>query len=152
ADLAPASWQVTNGNIDLVSAGVEVHSVPDASGSVKPQPCLVLRGQCPPGTAYRLRTRGLRIEGEDERCYRTHGQFVLRQWPVSVEDVEQSLDSVELISIDQFKLDAQTSGGHVVFPSSKGTEGSRAAVSNATDRVSGQGKKDLAVTYAGAQS
>ncbi len=115
ADLAPARWQLSSGTIELLSATIETHTVPDETGSQRPQPCLVLRGSCPPGMAYRLRTVGLTVAGQDEQCFTRLGRFTLRQWPVSEEDVQRALQAVQLISIDQFKLEASLNGGQIQF-------------------------------------
>lgn len=114
-DLAPAAWNMSSGPVRIESATIETHDVPVADGSVIPQPCLVLRGRCPPGTCYRLRTEGLAAAGHDERCFQDVGQFTFRQWPVTRQDVKRSLSRVELISVEQFRLDAERSGYKATF-------------------------------------
>ncbi|MEZ6092178.1 MAG: hypothetical protein R3C05_30090 [Pirellulaceae bacterium] len=114
-DLAPASWQLSEGAVYLKSAAIETHHVADATGRITAQPCLVLRGSGPVGVPLRLRTVGLKIEGEDEQCFSELGQFTLRQWPVTQEQAERSLQGVQLISIAQFKLNCERVGAKVVF-------------------------------------
>ncbi|QDV69960.1 hypothetical protein Poly24_36790 [Rosistilla carotiformis] len=114
-DLAPASWQLSEGEVRLKSAAIETHTVADRSGTLTPQSCLVLRGSGPRSMALRLRTRGLAFEGQDEQCFTTLGEFTLRQWPVTGDDVQRSLQSVELILVDQVKSDTERAGGKVIF-------------------------------------
>ncbi len=120
-DLAPASWDLSSGQVRIDSATIETHDVPIADGSVNPQPCLVLRGSCPPGTCYRLRTEGLTAAGQDERSFQDVGQFTFRQWPVTRAEVKRSLSRVELISVEQFRLDAERSGNKATFAPSGST-------------------------------
>ena len=115
ADLAPARWHLSDGEVQLDSAAVETHAVPNRHGAVKPQPCLVLRGSGPLGDCYRLRTKGVTFEGRDEQCYTRLGQFTLRLWPVTEADAERTLQAVELISMEQFKRDALRVGGTAVL-------------------------------------
>lgn len=115
-DLAPATWSVSSGEIGLDSALIETHSVPTRDGSMQRQPCLVLRGRCPQGTRYRLRTDGLEAEGQDEQFFSELGQFTFRQWPVTEADVKRSLKQVQLISVEQFQLDTEQTGGNTMFP------------------------------------
>lgn len=114
-DLAPANWQLSEGEIQLKSATIETHDVADRSGNLQPQPCLVLRGSGPRSIAFRMRTRGLAFEGQDEQCFTELGQFTLRQWPVTQADVERSLQAVELILVDQVQRDTERSGGKLIF-------------------------------------
>jgi len=64
---------------------------------------------------YFLRTEGLHFDGFDEQYYRELGQYTLRQWPVTNDQVAQSLSAVHLISIEQFKESAESCGGLVTF-------------------------------------
>ncbi|QEG40656.1 vWA domain-containing protein [Roseimaritima ulvae] len=137
-DLAPAKWQLSSGPIHLLSAKIETHTVPDDTGTPRPQPCLVLRGRCPPGMSYRLRTVGLAATGQDEQCFTALGRFTLRQWPVSEEQVQQALQAVQLISVDQFKLEASLSGGQIQFGQPDGHGQPTAATSAANVRLRGQ--------------
>ena len=120
-DLAAAAWDLSSGQVRIDSATIETHDVPVADGSVKPQPCLVLRGSCPPGTCYRLRTEGLAVAGQDERSFQDVGQFTFRQWPVTRADIERSLSRVDLISVEQFRLDAERAGNEATFAPSGST-------------------------------
>lgn len=138
ADLAPAKWQLSSGTIQLLSAGIETHTVPDSTGNHRPQPCLVLRGSCPSGMAYRLRTVGLAAAGQDEQCFTQLGRFTLRQWPVTEEDVQRALQAVELISVDQFKLEASLSGGQIQFGQPRLEQPQTAARSNRNFRLQRQ--------------
>ncbi|QDV13776.1 hypothetical protein CA51_36670 [Rosistilla oblonga] len=114
-DLAPASWQLSEGEVRLKSATIETHDVADRSGALHPQPCLVLRGSGPRRMAFRVRTSGLAFEGQDEQCFTELGEFTLRQWPVTSEDVERTLQSVELILVDRVNSNAERAGGKVIF-------------------------------------
>ena len=118
ADLAPARIQVSGGDVRLISASIEDHSVVGRRGNTEALPCLVLRAEVPVGSVHFLRTEGLFFEGFDEQHYRDLGQYTLRLWPVTTEQIEQSLNAIHLISIEDFKRAAEQSGGVVTFESS----------------------------------
>lgn len=115
ADLAPQQIQVSGGNVRLLSASIENHSVVDSHGETELLPCLVLRSDMPAGSVHFLRTEGLFFEGFDEQHYRELGQYTLRLWPVTAEQVNKSLNAVHLISIEDFKRSAEQNGGVVTF-------------------------------------
>lgn len=112
-DLAPAQWQLSEGTVRLLSAAIETHRVPNAQGQETLQSCLVLRAAGPIDHLYRLRTVGIDPAGQDEQFFTRLGQVTLRQWPITESDVEQALQRVELISVDQFRLDCQREGGQL---------------------------------------
>jgi hypothetical protein len=114
-DLAPASWQLGEGTVHLRSAAIETHAVPDETGALRDQPCFVLRGAGPPGNVFRFRTVGLNATGQDEQCFTGLGEWTLRQWPVTQAMAEAALHAVELISVDQFRRDAERAGGRLQF-------------------------------------
>jgi hypothetical protein len=115
SDIAPAKIQVSGGNVSLLSASIETHPVVDQGGDTKALPCLVLRAEMPSGSIHLLRTEGLFFEGFDEQYYRELGQYTLRLWPVTMEQVDQSLNAIHLISIEDFKRAAEQNGGVVTF-------------------------------------
>lgn len=113
ADLAPQQIQVSGGNVRLLSASIENHTVVNSRGETEALPCLVLRADMPAGSIHFLRTEGLFFEGFDEQYYRELGQYTLRLWPVTAEQVDKSLNAVHLISIEDFKRSAEQNSGVV---------------------------------------
>jgi hypothetical protein len=117
ADLSPKTWQLNEGEARLLSAAIERHDVSDGEGGTQSLPCLVLRAALPPGTAYRLRTEGLSPSGFDEQWFTKHGHYTLRQWPITADQVTQSLHAVHLVSIEQLKRDCERRGNVATFES-----------------------------------
>jgi hypothetical protein len=114
-DLASTRIQVSGGAVRIISAGVETHQVVDSDGTTQALPCFVLRAEVPAGLSHFFRTEGLAFEGFDEQHFVEHGHYTLRQWPVSNEQVVQSLRAIHVISIDQFKNAVELHGGRVTF-------------------------------------
>lgn len=120
SDLGSVAWDLSAGPVRLESATIETHGVADDSGREKPQSCLVVRGSAPPGAIYRWRTTGLSAGGWDAQSFPAEGQFTFRQWPVTEADADRLLRTVELVSIDRFRRDAELAGHHAGFPPEPG--------------------------------
>lgn len=140
ADLAPARIQVSGGNVRLKSASIENHAVVGRRGNKEALPCLVLRAEVPVGSVHFLRTEGLFFEGFDEQYYRDLGKYTLRLWPVTTEQIEQSLNAIHLISIEDFKRSAEQSGGVVTFEASANADGKPQMDGRVTAMVSDRSK------------
>jgi hypothetical protein len=110
ADLAPARWQDSVGEIRLRQATIETWKVPGKDGKESLQDCFVMRIDCPAGSSYRLRPRGISFDGYDEQVFADAASYTYRAWPLTIEQVDRDLSGLELISVDQTSESAQRAG------------------------------------------
>lgn len=122
-DLAPATWQDSAGVVSLTDAKIEQWQVPDETGNLATQSCLVLRLKLPEKSAFRLRTRGLKIGGFDEQYFAAANAYTFRVWPITDSEVERNLQSIELFSVNQIMESAVRSGSMFQFQSPSASSG-----------------------------
>ncbi len=110
AELAGQSVQVGPDEATIESVTVEEQYVNDGQGNRQLQNCLVVRLSHRPGHPVVARVEGVRTAASENRMYSSIGKATYLFWPVTRDQVEQSLQRVLLYSVNDLKAKAQLRG------------------------------------------
>ena len=108
AALVGKRWDFPSGSVRLRRMTLEVQRLPTPEGRMIDQPCLVIEAA---SNARRLtRLEGFNAAGSRHRWYDDNGIATSTFWPVTERDLEQSISSLEIVSISDFKRKAESEG------------------------------------------
>jgi hypothetical protein len=108
-DLAGRMVRIAGDEVRLESVSVEQHVVETRAGVREPQSCLVIRLSHEQGKPVWARAAGIRAVGQ-EHCYYSIGSYTGLFWPVTADEAGLAMSSISLISLEEFKREAQQRG------------------------------------------
>jgi hypothetical protein len=110
ADLAGRPVRVLGDEVRIESVKVEQHVVPTRPGVRESQSCLVVRLSHSPERPVWASVAGMHAVGQEHRYYSSIGGYTGLFWPVTPDEAEMALARISLISLEEFKLQAQRRG------------------------------------------
>jgi hypothetical protein len=110
ADLRDRPLRVSGDEVLVERVAVERQVVEARPGVREPQSCLVVRLSHAPDKPVWARVGGMHAAGQEHRYYSSIGASTSFFWPVTADEAELALTSISLVSLEEFKRDAQRRG------------------------------------------
>lgn len=113
ADLVGRSWDVDGTPVTINRLAVETKALPDPTGKLVEQNCLVV--ELGGDSLCQVRLHGLPTGGQRHQFFKHAERYVGLFWPVDAAQLDQQLQRFDIVSISQLKEQARKQGTKIQF-------------------------------------
>ena len=109
-ELPGKSLQVGGVRVAVTRCEVALQRLPNREGQPTWQPCLTLELQHEPHRLVKSKLLGLEPEGERHHYFSDIGRYRAEYWPITTDQLRETVSGVDFVAIDQLKQAAENSG------------------------------------------
>jgi hypothetical protein len=109
-DLTQRKIQALTAEVTIDEIAVESHIVEVSAGVREERSCLAVRMTLPEASPFWVRPQGLSFVGTEHRYYEGTNKYTGLFWPITVDEATQVLNGFSLISLAEFKAEAERRG------------------------------------------
>jgi hypothetical protein len=113
AELSGRTLRISGDELRLEAVCVERHIVQTRPAVREEQSCLMVRASHASQQPVWTRVTGVHPAGQEHRYYASIGSYTGLFWPVTTDEAESLLTSLSVVSLNDFKREAQQRGCHL---------------------------------------
>ena len=114
-ELVGRATDLQGDQVKIESIEIEERSVEISKGRFARKPCLLIRISHASDEQYLIRTKGVEFEGWQQLSFPSAGSATAIYWPAVASEIEEELSSIELVSVNELKRQAESQGCFLEF-------------------------------------